>query len=40
MEAELRQFEYDAGLLAADGTTGVDTASVRERLDVPSDLAD
>jgi hypothetical protein len=40
LEALLRQFEYEAGLLAADGKTGVDTAWLREQLDMPSDLAD
>jgi hypothetical protein len=40
LEAMLRQFEYEAGLLAADGKTGVDTAWLREQLDMPSDLAD
>jgi hypothetical protein len=40
LEAMLRQFEYEADLLAADGKTGVDTAWLREQLDMPSDLAD
>jgi hypothetical protein len=40
LEALLRQFEYEAGLLAADGKTGVDTAWLREQLDMPGDLAD
>jgi hypothetical protein len=40
LEALLRQFEYEADLLAADGKTGVDTAWLREQLDMPSDLAD
>jgi len=40
LEALLRQFEYEAGLLAADGKTGVDTAWLREQLDMPSNLAD
>lgn len=35
----LRQFEYEAGLLAADDQTGVDTAWLREQLDMPSDIA-
>jgi hypothetical protein len=40
LEAMLRQFEYEADLLAADGKTGLDTAWLREQLDMPSDLAD
>jgi hypothetical protein len=40
LEAMLRQFEYEAGLLAVDGKTGIDTAWLREQLDMPSDLAD
>jgi hypothetical protein len=40
LEALLRQFEYEADLLAADGMTGVDIAWLREQLDMPSDLAD
>jgi hypothetical protein len=36
----LRQFEHEAGLLAVDGKTGIDTACLREQLDMPSDLAD
>lgn len=40
LEALLRQFEYEADLLAADGKTGVDTAWLRKQLDMPSDLAD
>jgi hypothetical protein len=40
LEALLRQFEYEADLLAADGKTGVDTAWLREQLDMPNDLAD
>ena len=40
LEAMLRQFEYEAGLLAADGKTGIDTAWLREQLDMPNDLAD
>jgi hypothetical protein len=39
LEAMLRQFEYEADLLAADGKAGVDTAWLREQLDMPSDLA-
>ena len=39
LEALLRQFEYEADLLVADGMTGVDTAWLREQLDMPSDLA-
>ena len=38
LEAMLRQFEYEADLLAADGKTGVDTAWLREQLDMPSNL--
>jgi hypothetical protein len=38
LEAVLRQFEYEADLLAADGKTGVDTAWLREQLDMPSGL--
>ena len=40
LEAMLRQFEYEADLLAADGTTGIDTAWQRGQLDMPSDIAD
>jgi len=40
LEALLRQFEYEADLLAADGKTGVDAAWLREQLDMPSYLAD
>jgi len=40
LEAMLRQFEYEADLLAVDGKTGIDTAWLREQLDMPSDLAD
>lgn len=40
LEAMLRQFEYEADLLAADGKTGLDTAWLREQLDMPGDLAD
>ena len=40
LEALLRQFEYEAGLLAADGKTGIDTAWLRQQLDIPSDPAD
>jgi hypothetical protein len=40
LEAMLRQFEYEADLLAVDGKTGVETAWLREQLDMPSDLAD
>jgi hypothetical protein len=40
LEAMLRQFEYEADLLAVDGKTGVDTAWLREQLDMRSDLAD
>ncbi|MGD0109596.1 MAG: hypothetical protein ABSC06_37055 [Rhodopila sp.] len=39
LEAMLRQFEYEADLLAAGGKTGVDTAWLREQLDMPNDLA-
>ena len=40
LEAMLRQFEYETGLLAVEGKTGVDTAWLRDQLDMPSDLAD
>jgi hypothetical protein len=36
----LRQFEYEADLLAVDGKTGIDTAWLREQLDMTDDLAD
>lgn len=39
-EAMLRQFEYEADLLAADGKTGADTAWLREQLDMPDNLTD
>ena len=39
LEALLRQFEYEADLLTADSKTGVDTAWLREQLDMPCDLA-
>ncbi len=38
LEALLRQFEYEADLLAAEGKAGVDTAWLREQLDMPRDL--
>ena len=40
LEAMLRQFEYEVDLLAVDRKTGVDTAWLREQLDMPSELAD
>ena len=40
LEAMLRQFEYKADLLAAEGRTGIDTAWLRQQLDMSSDLAD
>ena len=40
LEAMLRQFEYEADLLAAHGKTGVDTAWLREQLGMPNYLAD
>jgi hypothetical protein len=40
LEAILRQFEYEADLLAGDDKTGGDTAWLREQLDMPSGLAD
>ena len=40
LEAMLRQFEYEANLLAVDGKTGIDTAWLREQLDMPSGIAD
>ena len=39
LEAMLRQFEYEADLLVVDGKTGIDTAWLRDQLDMPSDLA-
>jgi hypothetical protein len=39
LEAMLRQFEYEADLLAAHGKTGVDTAWLREQLHMPNYLA-
>jgi hypothetical protein len=36
LEATLRQFEYEADLLAANSKTGVDTGWLREQLDMPS----
>ena len=40
LEAMLRQFEYEADLLAVGGQTGVHTSWLREQLDMPSGLAD
>jgi len=40
LEAMLRQFEYEADLLTFAGKTGIDTAWLREQLDMPSSLAD
>jgi hypothetical protein len=40
LEALLRQFEYEADLLATDGKAGVDTAWLREQLDMAADPAD
>ncbi len=40
LEALLRQFEYEADLLAAEGKSGIDTAWLREQLNMPSGLAD
>jgi hypothetical protein len=40
LEAVLRQFEYEADLLAPEGKAGIDTAWLREQLDLPSDLSD
>jgi hypothetical protein len=40
LEALLREFEYEADLLAADGKSGVDTAWLREQLDMAADPAD
>lgn len=37
LEALLRQFEYEAGLLAAEGKSGIDTAWLRQELDMPDD---
>ncbi len=39
LEALLRQFEYEAGLLAAEGKAGIDTAWLREQLGLSDDLA-
>jgi hypothetical protein len=39
LEALLRQFEYEADLLAAEGKAGIDTAWLREQLDMPDELA-
>lgn len=39
LETLLRQFEYEADLLAADGKAGIDTAWLRGQLGLPSDLA-
>jgi len=38
LEAMLRQFEYEADLLAVEGKSGIDTAWLREQLDMPNDL--
>lgn len=38
LEALLRQFEYEADLLAAEGKSGIDTAWLREQLSMPSYL--
>jgi hypothetical protein len=38
LEALLRQFEYEADLLAAEGMCGIDTAWLREQLNMPSYL--
>ena len=40
LEALLREFEYEADLLAADGKSGVDAAWLREQLDMAADPAD
>jgi hypothetical protein len=40
LEALLRQFEYEADLLAAEGKSGIDTAWLREELNMPSALDD
>jgi tetratricopeptide (TPR) repeat protein len=37
LEALLRQFEYEAGLLAADGKSGIDTGWLRRELDMDDD---
>ncbi len=39
LEAMLRQFEYEADLLAAGGKAGIDTAWLREQLDMADELA-
>ena len=36
----LRRFEYEADLLAAEGKVGIDTAWLREQLNLPDDLSD
>ena len=40
LEALLRQFEYEADLLAAEGKAGIDTAWLREQLHMADELAD
>jgi hypothetical protein len=40
LEALLRQFEYEADLLVADGKTGVDTAWLRVERNMPNYFAD
>ncbi len=40
LEALLRQFEYEADLLAAEGKSGVDTGWLREELDMGHDRED
>ena len=37
LEAALREFEYEADILAADGKSGVDTAWLRQELDMSDD---
>lgn len=39
LEALLRQFEYEGDLLAAEGKAGIDTAWLREQLDMADELA-
>ena len=39
LEALLRQFEYEADLLAAEGKAGIDTAWLREQLHMADELA-
>jgi len=40
LEALLRQFEYEADLLATEGKSGVDTGWLRQELDMGHDPED